>query len=129
MALVADDSRAARLILSRALKSIGYEVREAVNGREALVAIETERDPIQLVLADWNMPEMSGLDLLKRVRQRQASARLPVVMVTCENEIDRIAEALAAGANEYVMKPFTREILLEKLQLAGVVPENVACRH
>jgi two-component system chemotaxis response regulator CheY len=128
-ALVADDSRAARMILGRALKSIGFEVREAANGREALAAIEAELEPIQLVLADWNMPVMNGLDLLKRLRQSHAPASLPVVMVTTETEIDRIAEALAAGANEYVMKPFTREILLEKLQLAGVVPEGCACRH
>jgi two-component system chemotaxis response regulator CheY len=126
-ALVADDSRTARMILARALKSIGYEVREAANGKDALAAIESERDPVQLVLADWNMPEMNGLDLLKQLRRSHAPAGLPVVMVTKENEIDRIAEALAAGANEFVMKPFTREILLEKLQLAGILPERCAC--
>ena len=117
------------MILARTLRSIGYEVREVANGKEALAAIESEPGPIQLVLADWNMPEMNGLDLLKRLRQSHAPAHLPVVMVSTVTGIDRIAEALAAGANEYVMKPFTREILLEKLHLAGVVPGGSTCRH
>ncbi|MGB6130317.1 MAG: response regulator [Acidobacteriaceae bacterium] len=121
-ALVVDDSRAVRMLLSRTLKQLGYEVQEAANGREALEAIEAGNSGVQLVLADWNMPEINGLDLLKRLRQNPALASLAVVMVTTETEIDRIAEALEAGANEYVMKPFTRDILAEKLELAGIHP-------
>ncbi len=119
-ALVVDDSRAVRMILAKTLKEIGYDVREAANGREALDIIEAERTALNLVLADWNMPEINGLDLLKTVRKNPALASLVIVMVTTETEIDQMATALEAGANEYVMKPFTRDILLEKLQLVGI---------
>jgi two-component system, chemotaxis family, chemotaxis protein CheY len=121
-ALVVDDSRAVRMLLVRALTEVGYEVQEAANGREALQVIEAGNSGIQLVLADWNMPEINGLDLVKRLRQNPACSSLTVVMVTTETEIEHIGKALEAGANEYVMKPFTREILVEKLQIAGMHP-------
>jgi two-component system chemotaxis response regulator CheY len=121
-ALVVDDSRAVRMLLVRTLKQLGYEVQEAANGREALEVIEAGDSELKLVLADWNMPEIDGLDMLKRLRQNPALSSLAVVMVTTETEIEHIAEALEAGANEYVMKPFTQEILVEKLQLAGIHP-------
>jgi two-component system chemotaxis response regulator CheY len=121
-ALVVDDSRAVRMLLTKTLKQLGYEVQEASNGREALEAIEAGNSEVNLVLADWNMPEINGLDLLKRLRQNPARSSLAVVMVTTETEIEQIAEAMEAGANEYVMKPFTQDILMEKLQLAGIHP-------
>ena len=119
-ALVVDDSRAVRMILAKTLKELGFEVREAANGREALEVIEAEKTAVTLVLADWNMPEINGLDLLKRLRQDPELSSLVIVMVTTETELDQMAVALEAGANEYVMKPFTREILVEKLQMVGV---------
>ena len=121
-ALVVDDSRAVRMILARTLKELGFEVREAANGREALEVIETEKTAVTLVLADWNMPEINGLELLKQLRQKPELASLVVVMVTTETELDQMAAALEAGANEYVMKPFTKDILVEKLQLVGIHP-------
>lgn len=121
-ALVADDSRAVRMILSRTLRELGYEVCEAENGRDALEIIEGANASIQLVLADWNMPELNGLDMLKQLRRNPALSSLVVVMVTTETELEQMAAALEAGANEYVMKPFTRDILVEKLQLVGVHP-------
>jgi two-component system, chemotaxis family, chemotaxis protein CheY len=121
-ALVVDDSRAVRMILGKTLKELGYEVREAGNGREALEVIEAEKNTVQLVLADWNMPEVNGLELLKKLRQKPELSSLVVVMVTTETEMDQMAAALEAGANEYVMKPFTKEILVEKLQLVGIHP-------
>lgn len=121
-ALVVDDSRAIRMILSKTLKEIGFEVCEAANGREALEVIEVEKSAVNLVLADWNMPEINGLELLKRLRKNPELSSLAVVMVTTETELDHIAAALEAGANEYVMKPFTKDILVEKLQLAGIHP-------
>lgn len=121
-ALVVDDSRAVRMILSKTLKELGFEVREAANGREALEVIEIEMTAVNLVLADWNMPEVNGLELLKRLRQNPALSSLVVVMVTTETELDQMVAALEAGANEYVMKPFTKDILVEKLQLVGVHP-------
>jgi len=121
-ALVVDDSRAMRMILSRSLRELGYEVCEAGNGREALDVIAAEKSSVDLVLADWNMPEVNGLELLKRLRQDPALTSVAVVMVTTETELDQMSAALEAGANEYIMKPFTKDILLEKLQLAGIHP-------
>jgi two-component system, chemotaxis family, chemotaxis protein CheY len=121
-ALVVDDSRAIRMLLNKTLRQLGYEVEEAANGREALEMIEAGDSGVKLVLADWNMPEMNGLDLLKKLRQNPALNSLAVVMVTTETEIEQITEAMEAGANEYVMKPFTRDILVEKLELAGIHP-------
>jgi two-component system, chemotaxis family, chemotaxis protein CheY len=119
-ALVVDDSKAIRMILSRILTGLGYEVLEAAGGREALKVIETEKSGVELILLDWNMPEMNGLDLLKQLRRNPELSSPVVVMVTTETELDHMAAALDAGANEYVMKPFTRDILVEKLQLAGI---------
>jgi len=120
-ALVVDDSRAMRMILTRTLLKLGYEVCEASNGREALEIIESEKQSINLVLADWNMPELNGLDMVKCLRRDPLLASLVVVMVTTETELGQMAAALEAGVNEYVMKPFTTEILVEKLHLAGVL--------
>ena len=119
-ALVVDDSRAIRTILSKTLKELGFEVCEAANGKEALEVIAAEKTALTLILLDWNMPEMDGLELLKRLRQNPEFSSLVVVMVTAETELDHIAEALEAGANEYVMKPFTKDIIVGKLQLAGI---------
>ena len=121
-ALVVDDSRAVRMILARTLREIGYEVCEAANGLEALALIETQNKELALVLTDWNMPELNGLDLLKQLRQNPRLDSLAVVMVTTETELDQISVALEAGANEYVMKPFTKEILVDKLERMGIRP-------
>ena len=121
-ALVVDDSKTIRIILGRILKELGYEVCEAGNGKEALKVMESEKAAINLVLADWNMPEMNGLELLKQLRQDPALASLKIIMVTTETELDHMVSALEAGANEYVMKPFTKAILKEKLELVGILP-------
>jgi two-component system chemotaxis response regulator CheY len=84
--------------------------------------MEAESNGVSLVLADWNMPEMNGLDLLKRLRQNPELSSLVIVMVTTETDLDQMAAALEAGANEYVMKPFTKDILVEKLELVGIHP-------
>jgi len=120
--LVVDDSKAVRMILAKVLGELGFEVREAANGREALEVIEREKNSVSLVLLDWNMPELNGFDLLRQLRQRPDLSSLVIVMVTTETELDHIRAALAAGANEYVMKPFTKEILREKLELIGIHP-------
>ena len=108
------------MILTKTLKELGYEVCEAANGRQALEVMAAEKDAVTLVLADWNMPEVNGLELLQRLRQDPALSSLVVIMVTTETELDQMATALDAGANEYVMKPFTKDILVEKLQLVGI---------
>jgi len=119
-ALVVDDSRTIRIIIRRILIELGYEVCEAANGIEALKVLETEKTAVKLVLVDWNMPEMNGMELLKSMRQNPEFDSLKVIMVTTETEMDQMASALEAGANEYVMKPFTKDILVEKLELVGM---------
>jgi two-component system chemotaxis response regulator CheY len=119
-AVVADDSRAVRMILGKILKELGFDVMEAANGREALELINIEKAAVKLVLADWNMPEINGLDLLKRLRKKPDLSSMVVVMVTTETELSQMTAALEAGANEYIMKPFTKDILIEKLLLAGI---------
>jgi two-component system chemotaxis response regulator CheY len=119
-ALVVDDSKAVRMILARTIRGLGFDVREAANGVEALKLIEIDKTDLKLVLSDWNMPEMDGLELLKRLRQDPELSSLIVIMVTTETEMAQMAVALEAGANEYVMKPFTKEILIEKLELVGI---------
>ena len=120
-ALVVDDSKTIRIIIKRILVGLGYEVCEACNGVEALKVLDCE-PMVKLMLADWNMPEMNGLDLVKAVRRMPDYDSLKVLMVTTETEIEQMCQALEAGANEYVMKPFTKDILLEKLELVGMLP-------
>jgi two-component system, chemotaxis family, chemotaxis protein CheY len=121
-ALIVDDSKTIRIILGKILRELGYEICEAANGKDALEMIEREKTAVTLVLADWNMPEMNGLDLVKHLRQNPELASVKVIMVTTETEVDHIVSALEAGANEYVMKPFTKDILKEKLELVGIFP-------
>jgi two-component system chemotaxis response regulator CheY len=119
--LVIDDSRAMRAILRQMLGGVGFEVAEAADGREGLRRLR-EGAPPDLVVVDWNMPVLDGLGFVKELRADGAYAALPVLMVTTETEMGRMAEALEAGASEYVMKPFTREDLLSKLDLLGLAP-------
>ena len=119
-ALVVDDSRTIRIIIRRILIELGYEVCEAANGIEALKVLATEKTAVKLVLADWNMPEINGLELVKSLRQNREFDSLKVLMVTTETEMGQMASALEAGADEYVMKPFTKDILMEKLELVGI---------
>jgi two-component system chemotaxis response regulator CheY len=119
-ALVVDDSKAMRMILRKTLEELGFEVREAGNGKEALAVLAGEEKPISLTLLDWNMPEMDGFELLGRVREVPEFESMVIIMVTAETELEHISEALEAGANEYVMKPFTKDILVGKLELAGI---------
>jgi two-component system chemotaxis response regulator CheY len=125
-ALVVDDSRTIRTILKRILAEMGFEVCEAADGAEALRVIAAGNTDIELVLADWNMPEMNGLEMLKQLRRNPALSALKVVMVTTEAELGHMVSALEAGANEYVMKPFTKDILRQKLEIIGIFPVGVA---
>jgi two-component system chemotaxis response regulator CheY len=118
-ALVIDDSKATREILGDILAEIGFEVVKARNGHEGLTALAS-LGKADLVLVDWLMPEMNGVDFIQAVRANAAYDAIPLMMVTTETEMPQVARALAAGANEYVMKPVTREMILEKLQLLGI---------
>jgi two-component system chemotaxis response regulator CheY len=116
-ALVIDDSKAMRSIIGNMLRKAGHEVSEAENGVKGLEYLN-RTGPVDLVLVDWNMPEMNGYDFVVAVRSSPAYRAMPIVMVTTETEMCQVVRALEAGADEYVMKPFTRESLLGKLELA-----------
>ncbi|UCG32610.1 MAG: response regulator [Phycisphaerales bacterium] len=110
--LLVDDSKTIRNIQKKALGTIGItEVTEASDGLEALACIKAQRP--DLVLLDWNMPNMDGITLVRKVRESDKS--LPMIMVTTESEKSRVMEALKAGVNNYVVKPFTAETLAEKI--------------
>jgi len=118
-ALIVDDSKAVRIIIGRTLKELGYEVGEAGNGLQALDVLAAQPDSYSLLLADWNMPEMNGFELLTSLRKKPEFSALTIVMVTTETEVGQMSAALEAGANEYIMKPFTKDVLIEKLELLG----------
>ena len=122
-AMVVDDSRAIRLILTRTLSDLGFEVSQAASGNEALTLLPTQGDQLSLILVDWNMPGISGLDFVRQVRCDPAFASVALIMVTTETEIEQMVTALEAGANEYVMKPFTKEIITDKLRLLGLAEQ------
>ena len=124
-ALVIDDSRTMRRIVSRVLVGLGYEVVEAADGRQALDALAAGPLP-DLACVDWNMPVMDGLTFVTTVRANRDWRDITLMMVTTESEHSQIVRALAAGAHEYLIKPFTPEALREKLDLLGLVPAPVA---
>jgi two-component system chemotaxis response regulator CheY len=109
------------MILGRTLTRFGYEVVSAANGREALDLIHDNGLDPAVVLVDWNMPEMNGLDFVKRLRSEPRYKSVPLMMVTTETEIEQMYRALEAGADEYVMKPFTDEVIADKLRILGVL--------
>ena len=128
-ALVIDDSRAMRRIVGTILKDFGYEVREAGDGRQALDVLQQgshEGWVPDLCCIDWNMPVMDGLQFVSAVRSNPAYRSMTIMMVTSESEHTQIVRALAAGAHEYVIKPFTADALRDKLALLGLLPQEVA---
>jgi two-component system chemotaxis response regulator CheY len=111
--LVVDDSATMRRIVINALKTIGYpDAVEAADGKEALAKCD---DSIQMVITDWNMPVMGGLDLVKSLRSDPRTAKIPILMVTTRSLKEDILQALEAGINSYILKPFTPQVLKEKL--------------
>ncbi len=110
--LVVDDSITMRRIISNNLAQAGYEdVVQAGNGVEAL----SQMNGVNLVLTDWNMPVMDGLTLVKEIRANATFGNVPIVMITTEGAKDEVMEALKNGVNDYIVKPFTKQILLEKV--------------
>ena len=120
-ALVIDDSRAVRLILGKILKGLGFAVTEAAHGKDGLLRLR-ELGAQVLVMVDWNMPEMNGDEFVKAVRADRAFDETRLVMVTSEADTHHLSAALEAGANEYVMKPFTRESIVDKINILGCMP-------
>ncbi len=128
-ALVIDDSRAMRRIVGTILKDLGFDVREAGDGRQALDALQegkAEGWTPDLCCIDWNMPVMDGLQFVMSVRANPAYRQVTLMMVTTESETGQIVKALAAGAHEYLIKPFTADAMRDKLALLGLLPEEVS---
>lgn len=100
------------------LKQLGFEVAEAVHGQDALDQLAAGLAP-DVVLVDWNMPVLNGLDFVRAVRAQPHYQELPLMMVASETEVEQMSLAQAAGANEYVMKPFGKEVIADKLQMLG----------
>jgi two-component system, chemotaxis family, chemotaxis protein CheY len=121
-ALVIDDSRTARTIMGQLLRELGIDVLEAGDGLQALEQMQRNPD-VELILVDWSMPEMNGIDFVRAVRSQHAFDAARILMVTSEARSDHVSQALNAGANEYLMKPFNKEMLVAKLSLLDVISE------
>ncbi len=121
-AVIVDDSGGMGMIVKRALVREGFEVFEAGDGRQALAELE-KTGPVELALVDWNMPVMTGYELIQEVRSQPRMNGMAIMMVTTETESSQVQRALDAGANEYVMKPFSDDVLREKLLLLGLAKD------
>ena len=119
LALIVDDSRAMRAILTRYMTSLDFDVVQAGDGAEALHILDAGTRP-DVALVDWNMPVMDGLTFIKRCRANPGYRDLVLMMVTTESEQSQIVRALAAGAHEYVIKPFTEDVIAQKLEALGL---------
>lgn len=114
--LIVDDMMTMRKLVSKICKELGFtDLTEASDGAKAYELISSANPPFGLVISDWNMPQTTGLDLLKRVRAESRFAQTPFLMVTAEAEQHQIMEAVKAGVSGYVIKPFSADILKEKL--------------
>jgi len=114
--LVVDDSQTMRRIVNNALKSLGYEdIIEAEDGKDAITKLYV--DKIDFIITDWNMPNMSGLEFTKAVRGDEQFTELPILMVTTRGMKEDVMEALKAKVNNYIVKPFTPQVLKEKIDL------------
>jgi two-component system chemotaxis response regulator CheY len=121
--LIVDDSQTMRRIVTNSLKNLGYEeFVEAADGKDALIKLAAD-DAINFVITDWNMPVLSGLELVKAIRSDEKMGKIPVLMVTTRGVKDDIIEALKAKVNNYVVKPFTPSILREKID--QIIANNV----
>ena len=117
--LVVDDSRVVRKVARKILEELDFTCEEAEDGRHAMSCCQ-ERMP-DAILLDWNMPVMTGIEFLRELRQMNGGSSPKVVMCTTENDVDHIKLALAAGANEYIMKPFDSDIIQSKFALVGLL--------
>ena len=117
--LVVDDSKVIRIVARRILEALDFEIVEAQHGQEALE--ECQRDMPDVILLDWNMPVMNGIDFLRTLRKTDGGADPVVVFCTTENDMSHIQTAISEGANEYIMKPFDSEIIETKFQQVGLI--------
>jgi two-component system chemotaxis response regulator CheY len=115
--LVVDDMMTMRKIVAKACKDIGFtDITEAADGQKAWEAMQAATPPFGLVISDWNMPNCTGIDLLRRVRADSRFKALPFILLTAESEGHQVAEAVKAGVDNYIVKPFTPDLLAKKLE-------------
>ena len=117
--LVVDDSKVIRMVARRILETLDFEIFEATDGQEAIDACIQEMP--DAILLDWNMPIMDGIDFLRLLRVTEGGDAPGVVFCTTENDMSHIVEAMKAGANEYIMKPFDKEIIQAKFTQVGLL--------
>lgn len=117
--LVVDDSKVVRMVARRILEDLNFEVQEAEDGQVALDACMSQMP--DAILLDWNMPVMNGIEFLRKLRVSNGGNNPIVVFCTTENDMSNIQEAISAGANEYIMKPFDSEIVQSKFEQAGAL--------
>ncbi|PKM77081.1 MAG: response regulator [Firmicutes bacterium HGW-Firmicutes-15] len=116
--LSVDDSAIIRMMISKGVKLMGYEILEASDGEEGLSVLARENKEIRLILLDWNMPGMNGIEFLKRIKAPgSAYKEIPVIMVTTESEKTSIVQAIQLGVANYILKPFETEELIKKIRL------------
>jgi len=119
-ALIVDDAKVVRVALGRIMNQLGYETVKAEDGQQALAAM-AEHPDMDVVMLDWNMPVMNGYDFLIAMRQMPEHASSPkVIMVTTETGMPQMLKALAGGADEYIMKPFDKDMVAGKLEMVGL---------
>lgn len=115
--LIIDDMMMMRKVVKKMLRDLGFhDVQEAEDGNAGWELLRQSDPPIQLVISDWNMPHCTGLDLLKRVRADQATGKIPFILLTAEAEDHQVKEAVESGVSNYITKPFTPELLKNKLE-------------
>ncbi|MDQ1288735.1 MAG: two-component system, chemotaxis family, chemotaxis protein CheY [Actinomycetota bacterium] len=125
LALVIDDSSTMRRVLRSIITPLGFNVYEAENGQDALDLLTEGGTMPDIALVDWNMPVMNGLEFIRAVRQYPQFRNMTLMMVTTESEHSKVVCALAAGAHEYIIKPFPSELIEEKLAFLGLLPDRV----
>lgn len=118
--LAVDDSRMMLRLIRGAIEALGFQPLEAANGREALELLAEHSQEVALILLDWNMPQMNGIETLRALKGRPDTAHIPVMMVTTESEGAAVVEAIRAGAAHYVTKPFTpQDLILRMMECLG----------
>lgn len=117
--LVVDDMMTMRKIVMKNLRELGFtDIQEAADGNLANEIVKKSQPPIQLIISDWNMPNCSGLEFLKKLRSEPGTAKVAFLMLTAEAEAHQVKEAVVAGVTNYIIKPFTPDILKQKLEQA-----------
>jgi len=122
-AIVIDDSSTVRSIISKMLTAMGIQSVQAADGKQALTVLSQNED-VSIAFVDWNMPVMNGIDFVQEVRKQAVYNKIKILMVTTETEMSQVVIAIESGVDEYIMKPFTKEIFLEKLSMLGILDET-----